>query len=158
MNRLLIDQYESEADLPAKAIEGLSPAELNSFPVPGKWSIQQVILHLMDSDLIGSDRMKRVIAEPTPTLLAYDETAFARSLGYERLDPVAACEVFRLNRKLTAAILRNAPAEAFERKGNHTERGWESLTDLLEGYVEHLRHHMKFVNEKRIKLGKKAAE
>lgn len=154
MNRKLIDQYEADADLPGKAIKGLSPAELNAFPVPGKWSIQQVILHLLDSDLVGTDRMKRVIAEQNPTLLAYDETAFVKNLGYERLDPALACEIFRLNRKMTATILRNQPDSVFERKGNHTERGWESLAELVEGYIEHLHHHMKFIDEKRANLQK----
>src|SRR5262245_14125509 len=133
MNRKLIDQFEADADLIPKSIEGLSPAGMNSFPVPGKWSIQQVILHLLDSDLVGADRMKRVIAEPSPTLLAYDENLFAKNLGYEKLDPKLACEIFRLNRKMMAAILRNQPDEVYQRKGNHTERGWESLQELVEG-------------------------
>lgn len=154
MNRALIDQYEADATLPAQAIAGLTKEELNSFPVPGTWSIQQVILHLMDSDLIGSDRMKRVIAEPNPTLLAYDETAFSKNLHYEMLDPAMACEVFRLNRLMTATLLRLLPETAFARTGNHTERGVESLEMLVQGYVDHLHHHLKFVREKRTRLGK----
>jgi hypothetical protein len=154
MNSTLIDQYEADATLPAQAVAGLTKEELNSFPVPGTWSIQQVVLHLMDSDLIGSDRMKRVIAEPNPTLLAYDETAFSNNLHYEKLDAAMACEIFRLNRLMTAKLLRLLPDAAFEKTGNHTERGIESLEMLVQGYVDHLHHHMKFVREKRAKLGR----
>jgi hypothetical protein len=50
---------------------------MRAFPVPGTWSIQQIVLHMMDSDLIASDRMKRVIAEDRPTLIGYNETAFS---------------------------------------------------------------------------------
>ena len=53
---------DAAATIPAAGIRGLTAQELNSFPVPGTWSVQQVIFHLMDSDLICSDRMKRVIA------------------------------------------------------------------------------------------------
>jgi hypothetical protein len=154
MDRAQIERYAAGATVPAGAVRGLSPQELNAFPVPGTWSIQQVILHLMDSDLIGSDRMKRVIAEDSPTLLAYNETAFSKRLYYETLDPVMACEVFRLNRLLTAAILRKLPDGAFARAGNHTERGHETLEDLVQGYADHLDHHMKFIKEKRRALGK----
>jgi len=155
VNRALIDQYEANASVPAKAIEGLSREELNLLPVPGTWSIQQVIMHLLDSDLIGADRMKRVIAEqPNPTLLAYDETLFAKHLPYDKLDPKLACEIFRLNRQMMAQLLRCLPDEAFARAGNHTERGRETLDDLVRGYVDHVHHHMKFVREKRAKLGK----
>lgn len=157
MNRALIEKYAAGAAVPAESIRGLGAAELKAFPVPNTWSIQQIVLHLMDSDLIGSDRMKRVIAEEGPTLLAYDETAFARRLPYESLDPSMACEVFRLNRLMTAAVLRSLPDEAYARAGTHTERGRETLADLVEGYVEHLDHHLKFLKEKRRLLGKPMA-
>jgi hypothetical protein len=154
VDRTLIDRFEAGADLPAKAIAGLSRADLNAVPVPGMWSIQQVVLHLMDSDLVGADRMKRVIAEPNPTLLAYDENLFVKNLHYSELDPQLACEIFRLNRQMFASLLRLLPDEAFQRTGNHTERGRESLAQLVQIYVEHLEHHLKFVREKRVRLGK----
>jgi hypothetical protein len=155
MDRNSIERYAAGAPVPGEAIRGLSKAELNAFPVPGTWSIQQIIIHLMDSDLIGSDRMKRVAAENVPPqLIGYDETAFAKNLHYDKLDPVQACEVFRLNRLLTAAVLRNLPQTAFERHGMHSERGRETLAELVEGYADHLDHHMKFLKEKRKLLAK----
>jgi len=155
MDRTLIDRYAAGASVPGAAIRGLTAAELNAFPVPGTWSIQQIVVHLMDSDLIGSDRMKRVAAENVPPqLIGYDETAFAKNLHYEKLDPVQACEVFRLNRLLTATVLRNLPDTAFERHGMHSERGRETLLELLEGYADHLDHHLKFIKEKRKLMGK----
>ena len=155
MDRTLIDRYEADADLPARAIAGLTPADLTAFPGPGAWSIHQVVLHLMDSDLIGSDRMKRVAAEPSPpSLIGYDETAFANHLHYHEQDPVTACEVFRLNRKMTAALLRLLPDEAFARVGNHSERGPETLRHLVEGYLDHARYHVRFIADKRARLGK----
>jgi hypothetical protein len=154
MDRSLIERYAAGALVPGEAIRGLTTAELNAFPVPGTWSIQQIVVHLMDSDLVGSDRMKRVAAENMPQLIGYDETAFAKNLHYDKLDPVQACEVFRLNRLLTATILRNLPDAAFQRAGMHSERGRETLAELLEGYADHLDHHMKFLREKRRLLGK----
>jgi hypothetical protein len=157
MDRKLIERYAAGATVPAAAIRGLTPQELNAFPVPNTWSIQQIILHLMDSDLIGSDRMKRVAAEENPSLLAYDETAFTKRLSYESLDPEMACEIFRLNRLMTTAVLQKLPDEAFARAGMHSERGRETLADLVEGYAHHLDHHMKFLKDKRRALGKPLA-
>ena len=155
MDRTLVEKYAAGAAVPGEAIRGLTAAELNAFPVPGSWSIQQIIIHLMDSDLIGSDRMKRVAAENSPPqLIGYDETAFAKNLHYEKLDPVQACEVFKMNRLLTAMVLRNLPDAAFARHGMHSERGRETLEELIVGYTEHVDHHMKFLKEKRKLLGK----
>ncbi|MBI3462876.1 MAG: DinB family protein [Planctomycetes bacterium] len=147
--RELIERYAGGASAVGEAIAGLSRTELNAFPVPNTWSIQQIVLHLMDSDLIASNRMKRVIAEENPTLIGFDETAFSQRLFYDQLDAAMACDVFRQNRLLTAVILRNLPAEAFSRRGTHNERGPVTLGDLLETYTGHLEHHLKFIREKR---------
>lgn len=154
MNRELIEKYAAGADVPARAIEGLSREQLLAFPVPGTWSIQQIILHLMDSDLIAADRMKRVAAEDHPTLIGYNETAFAKNLAYEDVSAQDAAEIFRLNRRMTAELLRRLPDAAFKRTGLHNERGEVTLEQLLDTYTGHLDHHVKFIKEKRQLLGK----
>lgn len=154
MDRTLIERYAAGADVPARGIAGLTPGELTSFPVPGTWSIQQVIMHLMDSDLIAGDRMKRIIAEDNPLILGYNETKFAERLMYHRMDPVAACDLFARNRRMVASLLRELPDEAFDRTGVHSERGKITLAQLVQTYAEHLEHHMKFVDAKRRALGK----
>lgn len=157
MNRELIEQYAAGAEVPAKSIVGLDRSDLLAFPVPGTWSIQQIILHLMDSDLIGADRMKRVAAEDGPMLVGYDETAFAKRLGYEHLSVRDAAEIFRLNRLMTAEILRRLPPAAFERTGKHSERGNVTLEQLLATYIGHVEHHLTFLRDKRKLLGKPLA-
>lgn len=154
MKQELVEQYAAGAERLGEAIAGLSRDELLAYPVPGTWSIQQIVLHLTDSDLISSDRMKRVIAEENPTLVGFDETAFARGLFYEALDAALAADVFAKNRQLTAEILRRAPEEAFDRFGTHSERGRVTLTQLVQGMVDHLDHHLRFLREKRGLLGK----
>jgi len=150
MNALL-DQYAAGGQKLRQAIAGLSPEQLKAFPVPGTWSIQQIVIHMMDSDLIGADRMKRVAAEDRePTLIGYDETAFVRELSYHELDPQKAIEVFDLNRQLTAEALRRVPADRWSRVGHHNEHPHPmSLSDLVTNYVEHLEHHLKFIAKKR---------
>ena len=77
MNNELIDAYAAGADKLAMAIRGLSVEDLAWKPPAdakvGKWSIQQIIVHMADSEAVHADRMKRVIAEENPQLLAYDE-------------------------------------------------------------------------------------
>ena len=150
MDRNLIERYAAGAGQLRSSIAGLSRDELTAYPVPGTWSIQQIVLHLMDSDLIGADRMKRVAAEDKPPMLiGYDESAFARGLFYHELDVQLACDVFEKNRQLTAEILRRLPPAAFARKGHHDEHGDMTLAELLATYVDHLEHHLKFIHQKR---------
>lgn len=149
MDRSIIDRFASGATLPARAIEGMTREQLLAAPIPGKWSTQQVIIHLMDSDLVGTERMKRTIAMERPLLLGYDETAFARALFYDKLDAHTACEVFAKNRELMTVVLRSLPDDAFRRTAVHSESGLETLEDLVKGYADHLDHHLRFIEEKR---------
>jgi DinB superfamily len=150
----LIDQYEAGADVLARGLEGLTNADLLAYPVPGTWSIQEIAIHLMDSDLIGSDRMKRTIAEERPSLLGYDENAFVKNLRYDLQDVHAAAAIFAANRRLFTVVLRAIPADAFARIGVHNENGPETLEHQLKKYIKHLEHHMTFLWKKRALLGK----
>jgi len=150
----LLDQYAAGGQKLRQSIAGLSPEQLKAFPVPGTWSIHQIVIHIMDSDLIGEDRMKRVAAEDRePTLIGYDETAFVRELSYHELDVQKALDVFDLNRQLTAEALRRVPADRWSRVGHHNEHPHPmSLTDLVTNYIEHLEHHLTFIAKKRAML------
>jgi hypothetical protein len=148
-----IDRYEAGADRPRQAMAGLTREQMTARPVAGAWSIQEIILHLMDSDLIASDRMKRIASEHRPLLVNYDESAFARTMGYQAMDADLACQVFAINRRMTAAMLRQLPAEAFSRAGVHNVNGLRTLMDLVRGYHDHLEHHLKFAREKRAMVG-----
>ena len=154
VNRDLIEQFARGGPKLIDALRGLSKPELMSFPVPGTWSIQQIVIHLMDSDLIACDRMKRVIAEENPTLIGFNETKFVEKLLYHEQSVEEATTVFSLNRKNMAKILRGLPDSAYQRIGTHNEVGVLTLEQLLETYTKHLEHHLQFILKKRAILGK----
>ncbi|HEY7117223.1 MAG TPA: DinB family protein [Tepidisphaeraceae bacterium] len=152
--RALIDQFEGGGGRVKAAIAGLSREELLAFPVPGTWSIQQIVLHLQDADLIAIDRMKRIIAEERPLLIGFDENKFVSNLFYAEQSAVDAAQMLDLARRQFARVLRKLPDTAWGRVGIHNERGKMTLGEMLESYTKHLEHHLKFAIEKRAKLGK----
>ena len=154
MDRSLIDQYVKGSDDLRMAVRGLEREDLLAYPVPGTWSIQEIVIHVADSDLVISDRMKRVIAEDNPQLIGFDETKFVKGLHYNDQSVEDAVNLFELNRRQMARVLAKLPDQAFNRVGTHNERGPLKLSDLLAGAVSHLKHHLKFIVEKREKLGK----
>lgn len=149
MDRSIIEQYASGAPKLRASIQGLSREQLTAFPIPGTWSISQIVVHVWDSDAAATHRMKRIAAEEMPLIIAYDETAFTKALHYHDMDLDRVCTLFELNREHTAEMLRLLPDAAFERKGVHNQRGFLTLGGLVKGYVEHLEHHLRFVEKKR---------
>jgi uncharacterized damage-inducible protein DinB len=154
----LIDRYEAAADKVAQAIRNLTPEDLLAAPDPsanvGKWSIQQVVVHIADAEAAFADRIKRIIAEDDPVLQAWDENKFVANLAYDKQSAADAAELIRLIRAQTSRIMRAAPAAALARKGRHTERGPQTVIDVLNYAVPHLEHHVKFIHDKRAHMGK----
>jgi hypothetical protein len=108
----------------------------------------------VDSDVVSTDRMKRMVAEDNPTLLGYDENKFADRLFYDAQPADEAVALLDANRKLFANVLLKLPETAWKRKGTHNERGEILLGDYLESTVDHLEHHLKFIHDKRAFWGK----
>ena len=150
----LIDSYVEGGKNLIEAFRGLTRDDLLAVPIPGTWSLQQIAIHMMDSDLIGSDRMKRIAAMEKPLLIGYDETAFSLLPGTNDMDAMDACELFDRNRKITAVIFRNLPNESFQRWGIHNEIGRVSLEEMIHKYIHHLDGHLDHVYKKRALLGK----
>lgn len=159
MNQQTIDDYEAGGTKLEQAIRGLTREDLLAPPPPeaedvGKWTIQQVVLHLCDSELVYADRMKRVIAEDNPTLQGYDEKKWVAGLHYAEQDAEDAIALLATVRRQMARVLRKLPESAFARAGNHTEYGKRTLAQLVEGAVKHLDHHIAFIHKKRAAMGK----
>lgn len=158
MSKELIEAYAAGADKLAMAVRGLSKEDLAWKPPAdakvGKWSIQQIIVHMTDSEAVHADRMKRVIAEENPTLVAFDEARWAANLAYEQRSAEDSLGLFAAICKDMTVILRNLAPAAWQRTGMHTERGKMTLAQLVNGSNQHLDHHLEFVHAKRRLMGK----
>jgi hypothetical protein len=94
MDRNLIEVYVAGGQQLREAYLGLSDAQLQAVPIAGTWSLHQIAIHMMDSDLIASDRMKRIACMDRPLLIGYDETAFSKLPGIEDIDAFEAIDLF----------------------------------------------------------------
>ncbi len=149
----VIQRYANGGPLLVYATAGI-PEEHARKPIgPGEWTLAELVAHLVDSDMNGAERMKRVIAEENPTLMAYDETAWAKHLDYADTPIDEAVALFAANRKWMTRILKTLPDDAFARMGNHSETGPLTLAALLAKYIGHLDHHLRFLYGKRSNLG-----
>jgi uncharacterized damage-inducible protein DinB len=149
MNSALIDAYEHSVQKVRAAVAGLAPEKMKAFPIPGTWSIHQIVIHVVDSDLVGADRMKRIIAMDNPPLSSYDETLFTQRLAYHEQSIDDALETMRLNSRQMGRVLKALPESALARKGIHSQEGELTLKQMLERMIKHVDHHLKFIVDKR---------
>ena len=152
----LINDFEQGGPRLRAAVAGLSPEQLKACPVPGTWSIHEIVVHMMDSDGIGIDRMKRIAAEELPLLIGYNETQFIQRLHPHEQPLDQVLSVFETSRRLFAVTLRKLTETDFGRAGIHNEAGKKTLGEMLNTYVEHLNHHLTFIERKKAILQGKA--
>lgn len=149
----VIDRFADGGPLLVQAVAGLTPEQAREHPIEGTWSIAELAAHLLDCDLVFSDRMKRVLAEESPKLEAFDESAWLARLDSNAMPVEEAAALFAANRKWMTRILRSQDESAFARAGIHSEKGRLTLAEILAYATNHLDHHLKFLYAKRAKLG-----
>lgn len=119
------------------ATAGLDPAALNTPEGPGLWSMRQVIQHLGDSELVGAFRLRMVLAHERPTLAAYDQERWAERLHYEQTDVEEALADFERLRNSNLRLLEQTSEAERQRVGLHSERGEESIEQMIVNYAGH---------------------
>lgn len=68
-----------------KAIENLDAHQLSTPYREGGWTVKQVVHHVADSHMNALSRLKFTLTEDNPTIMGYDEGAWAQTAEYEQL-------------------------------------------------------------------------
>jgi len=150
------DPLEVMRETPTKLREIVSKLPASAIATreaPGKWSIGEVIQHLADSELVGANRFRMVMAHENPPLLAYDQDLWAERLRYSESNVDEALDEFALVRRSNVRLFERASESDFERVGMHSERGEESLRHLLKLYAGHDLVHLREIERIRRAVG-----
>jgi hypothetical protein len=120
---------------------------LRERPRPTEWSVIECVGHLVDSEVVASARIRWVIAEDEPDLVAYDQDRWVDGLHHRDASPDELLALFdalrRANLQLwTANPWTPNPAPARERIGLHRERGPESYEVMFRMMAGHDRLHL----------------
>ncbi len=138
--RKLVTQYKDGYREVIEALAGATDADLDAHPAPGKWSAREIVHHLADSEMTSAIRLRLLLAEDRPRIMAYDEAVFARKLHYDR--PIeASLEAFKAARRTTGEILERMTEDEWQREGTHSEVGRYSVQKWLEIYSVHAHNH-----------------
>lgn len=107
----------------------------------GKWSVKQVIGHIVDTERILGYRLLAVARGEQQPLPPFDENLYVENAGFDAWTLGDLAEHYALVRRATIVLLRNLPAEAWTRRG--VAGGAEvSVNGLAYVIVGHERHHL----------------
>ncbi|MGE5589589.1 MAG: DinB family protein [Bacillota bacterium] len=145
----ILTHYRQGPDLLESALAGLSESDLDLVRAPGKWSIRQTVLHLVDSDLTTMNRIKFALAEPgrvyRPNPYAPDKWAESTDYGHRPIHTEVA--LFRLVREHVLGLCQHLPG-AMDRFVEQ-EDGKPQVRDMLKMVAWHVRGHIDQIQETR---------
>ena len=143
----LIADYLRGPDKLAALIAPMANELLQFRPGAQRWTIHEILLHLVDVELTMSLRIRKILAEDRPTLPTLDQNAWATRLHYHERQWRRGLQDLRRLREGNIEILRHLNAADWAREGVHPERGVITVRQIVDASIEHLDRHAMQIQE-----------
>lgn len=126
----------------AAELRGLDGDLVRGKPNPAKWSIQEILGHLVDSAANNHQRFVRAQSVDSLVFPKYEQDDWVRVQGYNQSPWPELVRLWQLyNRHLVQVILR-IPEKALSVECRIGPYEPVSLGFLVEDYVAHMKHHL----------------
>ena len=140
------DPLQSMQETPstlANLLHAASGSVLSQPPAPGKWSVQEIVAHLADAELVSGYRFRLIAgSDDGVPIQGYDQDRWAATGNYRTATIEQSLKSFTSLREMNVRFLRSLPASAWEKYGLHSERGRETLRDLVTLLAGHDLNHL----------------
>lgn len=126
--------------------DGLSDRAAMFSYAEGKWTIKEVVGHLLDVERVFACRLLRISRGDTTELPGFDETKYVPEGRFNRRDLSALTSEFKIQRASTLALVNSIPSAAWSRIGiaNGFPTSARALALIIPGHTAHhfqiLRH------------------
>jgi hypothetical protein len=150
--QLSLSRFAAGPECVRRAIDGLSQTALKARPITGKWSVQEIVFHLADAEVVGCERVRRLLAQPGATIQPFDQNRWVEVFAYNErsLEELhTALELFAALRADAARLFRHAAGDDFGKYLDHPEYGRLTLVGILDLYSEHSDKHVAQIHRRR---------
>ena len=137
----------------ARAVAGLNRAQLRRRPAPGKWSIAEILGHLVDTEVVYGYRYRMALSQPGMPIQAYDQATWTNALRHNRREARRSVVQIQFLRGVNLDLLTSVPRSEWKRYGVHSERGKETVRRTVELIAGHDLNHLNQILAIRKKYG-----
>ena len=130
-----------------RLIEGVPMSELRKRPGADKWSVNEIVAHLGDAEIVIGFRMRMILGAPGTPIAAYDQDSWVISGHYEQRDPRKSVEQFRVAREANLALLKSLTPGQWKQYGMHSERGQETIEHIVRMTAGHDINHLQQIEK-----------
>ena len=148
----LLDRWQHAVTHAASELIALPDAAASRRPAAGKWSVKEIIGHLIDSAANNHRRFVEGQFQDTLTFPGYAQGAWVTSQDYQAASWPSLVALWAGYNDHLMHVVRSIPPAVLQqaRAHNFDELGWRplprsqpaTLQYLIEDYVAHLEHHV----------------
>lgn len=114
----------------------------------GKWSIKEILVHIIDDERIFSYRTLRFARNEKMNLIGFDQDSYAHYSEADLRSLNSIFEEYEAVRNSTIALFNNLPEAAFDRMGKGTGNENNATVRALVYHIAgHELHHFYFIKE-----------
>jgi len=146
-NADLVSLLRDQAMDTVTMLQGLTPKQADFAYAPGKWTIKQVIGHIVDAERIFVYRALRFARSDKTDLASFDENAYVENANFNERTLADLLEEFQVVRSATIHFAKTLDAESLTRVGIASKHPI-TVRALLYIVAGHERHHVELFREK----------
>lgn len=136
-----------QPELLQETCAGLTEEQALHRYAPEKWSVKEVVGHLVDAERIFSYRALRIGRGDATPLAAFDENLYVAAAGFDRMPLGDLVDDFATSRRQTLAILRGFGDDELRRLGTASGRP-VSARAIFYIMAGHVRHHLRLLDSR----------
>lgn len=126
----------------------LDSKQASEKPSLDRWSISEVIGHLVDSACNNHQRFVRAQFCEAFEFPRYEQNEWVTSANYQHCDWYPLVQLWYYYNRQLAALIRNIPASQLATPCTITPLETCTLEFLVTDYLDHLRHHLAKIRER----------
>jgi hypothetical protein len=129
-------------------LKELDKATVANRPVPDRWSIQEVIGHLIDSAANNHQRFVRAQLVSELVFPKYEQNEWVNCQHYNEVPWLELLELWQRYNHHLAHVIRHVPPDRLTTRCLIGPYEPVTLQFLIEDYLVHLRHHLQKIAER----------
>ncbi|MES1222721.1 MAG: DinB family protein [Bacteroidota bacterium] len=143
----LMTAFKTESDVLLKFIESIPGSKYDYRYAPGKWTIKEVLQHIIDAERIFDYRALRFARKDATPLAGFDENMYADNSKAAGRDWNELVEEFKVVRKASEYMFGSFDEEQLQSTGVSSNK---SITVIGLGYIVlgHPLHHKNIIQER----------
>lgn len=114
----------------------------------GKWSIKEILVHIVDDERIFAYRAMRFARNEKNNLIGFDQDSYAIYSQADKRSLESIFEEYEAVRNATIALYNGLPEESLDRMGHGTGTFNDATVRALAYHIAgHEQHHINFIKE-----------